>query len=111
MELETRHYIGVTPLGRMHATLGPGEPSSFTLAATEPIPVGDTWLYPVSFEVAEEWDSFDEESDEAGWSGHAGGCSESDEDSPGRCAPDCPTRQHRPDTSIPRPTGYPTGGS
>lgn len=73
-ELETRHYIGVTPIGlRMHVTYGPDDPDKFRdptgqlVSATEPIPTRDgaTLLYPVSAEVAAEWDyDPDDEPDE-----------------------------------------------
>jgi hypothetical protein len=55
--LETRHYIGVTELGRLHMTLGPDEPSKFRTPPTEPLTLenGEV-LYPVSAEVAAEWD-------------------------------------------------------
>ena len=58
---ETRHYIGITELGRLHMTLGPADPAKFKTPATEPITVGSDTLYPVSAEVAEEWTSDDED--------------------------------------------------
>jgi len=69
VELETRHYIGVTPLGRLHLTLGPDHPDKFVdpqgrrVPPTEPLPTknGACLLYPVSAEIAAEWDLDDEE--------------------------------------------------
>jgi hypothetical protein len=52
-----RHYIGVTPLGRLHLTVTPG-PSGFATRPTEPVTLpGGNVLYPVSAEVAAEWDA------------------------------------------------------
>lgn len=67
--METRHYIGVTPLGRLHITAGPDEPDAFRdeagrlIPPTEPIPTrnGVAMLYPVSAEIAAEWDNEDDQ--------------------------------------------------
>lgn len=60
--LETRHYIGVTPLGRLHMTFGPGEPHTFKLPPHEPFTLDNgVVVFPVSAEVAAEWDLDDDE--------------------------------------------------
>jgi hypothetical protein len=61
-ELETRHYIGVTPLGRLHLTAGPHRADAFTHPPTEPLTIDNgVWVYPVSAEIAAEWDLDDED--------------------------------------------------
>lgn len=55
MTQETRHYIAVTELGRLTATVGPATPNQFTTSPTEPIKLGDATAYPVSAEIAAEW--------------------------------------------------------
>jgi hypothetical protein len=61
-QLETRHYIGVTPMGRLHMTLGPDEPSKFKTPPHEPLTLENgSVLFLVSAEVAEEWDMDDED--------------------------------------------------
>ena len=67
--METRHYIGVTPIGRLHMTIGPAHPDTFRDPAgelvppTQPLPTanGAGWVYPVSAEIAAEWDLDDDE--------------------------------------------------
>jgi hypothetical protein len=60
---ETRHYIGLYgETGRMHAVMGPDDPSSFKLPRHEPLPMADgTCMYPVSAEIAKAWELDDED--------------------------------------------------
>lgn len=64
MSDETRHYIAVTPIGRMHTVLGPAPAESFKLDPREPIPLGETLAYPVSAEIAQAWTADEDEEDE-----------------------------------------------
>ena len=64
-QLETRHYIGVTEMGRMHVTFGPDTPDKFKTPPHQPLTMKNgAVLFPVSAEVAEEWDYDDEDGDE-----------------------------------------------
>jgi hypothetical protein len=61
MPEETRHYIALTEMGRMVATVGPAPSESFKLDPREPMPLGETLAYPVSAEIAQAWTADDED--------------------------------------------------
>jgi hypothetical protein len=65
-DLETRHYIGLTPLGRLHVTFGPDHPAKFAkVPPHEPLPLNaGVVVYPVSAEIAAEWTADDEDAGE-----------------------------------------------
>ena len=64
MSDETRHYIALTPLGRMHTVIGPAPTDSFKLDPREPIPLGEALAYPVSAAIADAYMADDDEDDE-----------------------------------------------
>ena len=58
--METRYYIALSDGLHVMFKLGPGEAEAFDRGPTEPVPVSDTWAYPVSAEIAEAWVDDDE---------------------------------------------------
>ena len=63
-DLRTRHYIGLTDMRRLHMRLDADDPAEFKTPPTEPLTLENgSVLYPVSGEVAAEWDSHDDAPD------------------------------------------------
>jgi hypothetical protein len=60
-DLIHRYYIGLTSGGaHFTAKFGPCRQDQFMIDHDGPVPLGDTFAYPVSAEIAAEWNNEDE---------------------------------------------------
>lgn len=60
-EVETRWYIGMSPMGRVGIVVGPGR---FGSLPTDPMPADGTWMYPVSQAVHDAFMTEDDDEQE-----------------------------------------------